>query len=472
MKPILIFCIYGSLGSLAVSAAPKAFPEAEGFGAQASGGRGGRVIYVTNLKASGPGSFQWALDRPGRRYVLFKVSGFINSVIHLNRGDVTIAGQTSPGGITVRGFKTDETPFLEEIAAPKQFAENWILRFLRARPGVGNGSDGDGLRLRYTRNAIVDHVSTGNATDEAIEISYSSNITVQNSLLAETLGEHSIYGGMLINYTNPKNGFPLNRLSIHHNVWNRIGGRFPEVSRESADAGGTTMSIEISCNLFWDPDAVIILGINTGQLEPQRPLYYKLNAVNNLYHARPSFPYSMFDDGILRDKATARENDIFIDGNSLNLYPARTGFELFYCCNDYKQGGLAPNPIRSQLLSVRNGFPKINYTATEKLTNYALKNVGCFPRDPMDMRLFKSLKDNEIASAPRNTNPNKDIWNLPAGPTPKAPKDTDLDGMPDDWEVAHGLNPTHYTPNSQSLSTAGYTNLEVYLNELANSKRP
>ena len=227
-----------------------AFPGAEGFGAGASGGRGGQVLYVTTLAASGPGSLQWAIDQPGPRTILFRVSGLIDARIHLSHGDVTIAGHTSPGGITVRGFVTDESPFQDQdVRAPGRFAENWILQHLRIRPGADGPSD-DGLRLRYTRRAIVDHVSIGNATDEAVEISYSNNITIQNSILAETVGSHAFYGGMLMNYSNPRQGFALDNLSIHHNLFTRIQGRLPEASRESAAAAGSTMNLEITSNLY------------------------------------------------------------------------------------------------------------------------------------------------------------------------------------------------------------------------------
>lgn len=102
-----------------------AFPGAEGFGAYATGGRGGSVIYVTNLNANGPGSLQWAIDQPGAKYVLFKVSGLIDTQIHLTNGNVTIAGQTSPGGITIRGLVTDESPYQDQaVQAPADFAEN------------------------------------------------------------------------------------------------------------------------------------------------------------------------------------------------------------------------------------------------------------------------------------------------------------------------------------------------------------
>ncbi|NLQ06409.1 hypothetical protein [Cylindrospermopsis raciborskii] len=98
----------------------------------------------------------------------------------MRNGDVTIAGHTSPGGITIRGFVTDETPFQDQaIRAPSDYAENWILQHVRIRPGL-NGPSDDGLRLRYTRRAMVDHVSVGNATDEAVEIARGLNPNLSN----------------------------------------------------------------------------------------------------------------------------------------------------------------------------------------------------------------------------------------------------------------------------------------------------
>lgn len=70
----------------------RAFPGALGFGAMATGGRGGRVLYVTNLRPSGPGSLAAALESEGPRTVLFKVSGLIDASVRIARGDVTIAG--------------------------------------------------------------------------------------------------------------------------------------------------------------------------------------------------------------------------------------------------------------------------------------------------------------------------------------------------------------------------------------------
>ena len=444
-----------------------AFPGAEGFGANATGGRGGSVVYVTNLNANGAGSLQWAIDQPGARYILFKVSGLIDTQIHLTNGNVTIAGQTSPGGITIRGFVTDESPYQDQaVQAPADFAENWILQHIRIRPGATGPAD-DGLRLRYTRNAIVDHVSIGNAIDEAIEISYSNNITVQNTILAETVGSHSFYGGILMNYSNPAHGFGLDNVSLHHNVFNRIEGRLPEGSRESAAAANSFMNLELSNNLYWDPRFFVALGVDTAVAGGQ-PIYWKLNAVNNLFHTANGFQYGMFDDQILN----VARNELFVSGNKMNLYPSRSDYQLFYCCNDYP-AETSPDATsrRAQARITRHPFPTITYTPTDQLRTYLLTNAGAWPRDPMDTRLMSFVASNTISGAAPNTNPAGDALR-PAftGPAPAAPTDTDSDGMPDAWEITKGTNPSVANTNARTLSAVGYTDLEVYLNELSTSR--
>src|SRR3954464_10083935 len=82
-----------------------AFPGAEGFGANTPGGRGGKVLFVTNLDDSGPGSLRAACEADGPRTVIFRVSGTIalKKPIIITRPFLTIAGQSAPGdGICLR----------------------------------------------------------------------------------------------------------------------------------------------------------------------------------------------------------------------------------------------------------------------------------------------------------------------------------------------------------------------------------
>ncbi len=461
----------------ALAQTPPAFPGAQGFGASATGGRGGSVIYVTNLNGSGPGSLQDALNQSGPRYVLFKVSGLIDADVQLITDDVTIAGQTSPGGIIVRGFHTTEEPYCDAdpvCIGTAQTADNWILRHIRTRPGIG-GFD-DGLRLLHTRRAIVDHVSIANATDEAVQVSFSNDITIQNCIIAETLGEHADRGGMLVNYSDPSVGYETTRLSIHHNVWNRIVGRMPELSRESAAAAYTVMDLELSANLLWDPGYFIDVTRETFPYGPatSSPVYYRMNWVGNYAYARPGFPFALIS---FPDPFPPNQTSTYWTDNRLNLYPDRADYQLNYCCNDYP--AVPPPPATPPFYArlTRHDFPVITYTPALGLRELALRGAGAWPRDPMDRRLMEPVRTGVFDLAPRDTNPYADAYLLDFPPTlpPPAPIDSDNDGMPDAWELAHGLNPGAQDHNGTQLSipltgVPGYTNLECYLNELADKQ--
>lgn len=451
----------------------RAFPGALGFGATATGGRGGRVLYVTNLRPSGPGSLAAALEAEGPRTVLFKVSGLIDASVRIARGDVTIAGQSSPGGIIVRGLRTDESPFCDsDCGAGVRGVDNVIVRHLRLRPGLpgDNGTiEGDGLRIRHTRRAMIDHVSVGNAVDEAVEISYANDVTVQDSLLGETLGDHAVRGGMLMNYSNPAAGYALDRIAVIRTVWARAQGRFPEMSRESRAALGATMRVELANNLLWDQRYYLETDHEAGnQGENLGPLFYELNWVGNLGVTRPDYPYGM----IFFPNPTGRSTVYFHDTH-LTRYPDRHDWQLNYCCNDFSDAPTPPRPAWAR--AVRHDFPPVEYLPATAVRRYALAHAGAFPRDPMDRRLMGYVADGVIPAAPSNANPAGDAWATDFTAAPAPPTDTDGDGMPDDWERAHGLDPAAGDPNGLSAGRrtpglAGFTDLEVYLHGLSEQR--
>ncbi len=476
-----------SASSLApAGAAPVAFPGAEGFGAGATGGRGGRVVEVTTLAAAGPGSLQAALDVEGPRTIVFRVSGVVDGVPVLQKGDVTIAGQTSPGGVTLRGLMIQGDTVCEEegCALPRASPSNFIVRHLRIRPaGIDHPvGGGDGLRLHRARRGIIDHVSIGNAADEAVQISLSSELTLQDSIIAETVGAHAELGGILVNYSDPARGFPLTRIALLRNLLVRIQGRTPELSRENfASSDGTTADLEISNNVVWDPHRPMWLAASNPQTK--RPVHWRINFVGNVYALSTTRAYGMLTvEEAKAPQTLADGSSIFLQGNRSTRFPRRSDLELVYCCNDYdvaeRDGSLPYGPGRapSFFAKARHDFPAVSYSKGGEATIASVAaSAGAFPRDAMDLRLTAPVRARRFDPAPSDQNPKGDALTLPFDPRspPPVPPDGDGDGIDDAWEKAHGLDPADAKDgNASTLSVAmlhvpGYTNLEVYLHVLA-----
>jgi hypothetical protein len=433
------------------------------------------VIYVTTTAPSGPGSLAEALAATGPRYVRFKVSGLLNASFRIAQGNVTVAGQTSPGGVTVRGIRTDESNWCDShCGAGVQGVNNVIIRHLRARPAPFSGADtlveADGVRIRSSRNVIVDHVSAENATDEAFEISYSNNVTVQDSIIAETIGGHADYGGMLVNYSNPAGGYALDALTIARTAWVRIKGRYPELAREG-DAANAVARVELANNLLWDQQFYVATANTNGvNAWVGQPVSFQMNWVGNVSYARPAYGYGM----LWLENATGLSR-VFFSDDRLNVQPSRVDWQLNYCCNDFPT---VPAPTRpAWATSARHAFPSVNYLPSASVRPYVVAHAGAFPRDPMDRRLMGYVAAGVIPSSAPETNPANDarLTDWGTGAAPAAPVDTDADGMPDDWERAHGTNPAAQDHNGTSVGPtvagmSGYNNLEVYLAELARAR--
>jgi pectate lyase len=210
-----------------------AFPGAEGYGANATGGRGGAVVHVTNLNDSGDGSLRWALSQFGARTIVFDISGSIQlkSEIVVTNGDLTIAGQTAPGdGITIEGARL------------RLKASNIIVRGMHFRPGDGAGSDPadrDAMMVGTTdfamNNIVLDHNSFTWATDENLTVSGNvHNVTISNNIIAEGLfhsinpkGAHSM--GLLITNGGGTQADLDTNITIAKNLFSANNERNPEV---------------------------------------------------------------------------------------------------------------------------------------------------------------------------------------------------------------------------------------------------
>lgn len=223
MKKILtlLFFLTGLMSLQAETRVP-AFPGAEGFGRYVTGGRGGKVLHVTSLADDGSkGTFRWACEQSGARIIVFDVYGTIHlkSALRLKNPNVTIAGQTAPGdGICIADY-----PF--EIRS-----KNTIIRYVRFRLGnvyVAN-HEGDGLGAMDTDDIMVDHCSISWSIDECCSVYGGKNITVQWSIVSQSLrdaghekGTHG-YGG---NWGGSGCTYAHNLLCHHESRTPRLGPR-------------------------------------------------------------------------------------------------------------------------------------------------------------------------------------------------------------------------------------------------------
>ena len=454
----LAFCLLtASLASAADSPASErhlAFPTAEGYGRFALGGRAGRVIKVTNLNDSGAGSFRAAVEADGPRTVVFDVSGLITleSRLIIKHRDLTIAGQTAPGdGICIRKYNMGMLG-----------ATNVIVRYLRVRPGNISGMTLDGMGMASSDQCIIDHCSISWTLDESFSSRGGQNITFQRNLISEALNEagHKKYlAGTQHGYAASIGG---DIGSFHHNLLAHCSGRNWSLAgglekKTAAYAGRLDIRNNVVYN--WKNRAT-----DGGA--------HEVNFVNNYYQPGPATKYFFALNAQYGGFPGSQQ--YYVAGNVMPGYFGVTNQEAGRTATT-ERGGKLPTEYSPWVdQPFFDSFVKTQ-TAEEAYAN-VLANVGCnFPAlDAHDQRVIAETRAGTFkfkgskTGLPGLPDSQDDVggWDDYPEVQRAANWDTDGDGMPDDWELAHGLNPKEASDGHKDLNGDGYTNLEKYLNSL------
>jgi pectate lyase len=398
-----------------------AFPGAEGYGAYAKGGRGGKALFVTNLNDSGPGSLREAIEAKGPRTVIFRVGGVIETRgLVIREPYITLAGQTAPGeGICIK--KTESNG--EALALSG--THDVILRFLRVRAGNNTGEfRGESFRVYDSDNFIIDHCSTSWGNPETLSASGSvDRYTVQWCIASEGNNQQrhafsTVLGG--------------NRSTWHHNLFAHMLSRVPRW-------GDITVQCDFRNNVIYD------WGHTCGYGDLRT-----LNYVNNYLSRGPSTtqrpPYFIIDP------KAALPASIFIDGNVMagNSNVSRENW----------RGVRAERSLQSPTAF---SAPPVQTQSAGEAFELVLQKAGAtLPRrDAVDARIVANVRNR----AGKIINSEKEVGGWPVYASGEPPVCTANDGIPDEWKKARGL-PLNDSSVANALDADGYTQLEVYLHSL------
>ena len=430
----------------------KAFPGAEGFGRMAKGGRGGRVIKVTNINDAGRGSLRAAIDASGPRTVLFEISGTIilESGLVVKNSFITIAGQTAPGqGVQLKVTPTAHFAALT-IGTDDHSTTDVIVRYLKVRPGPGRqGSvNGDGIQVLGGERIMIDHCSIAWATDEVFSTWYGpKNVTLQNSIVAEGLyesvhkkGIHSM--GNLI-------GDDSSRITLHRNLMVSNSQRNPLINAKRG-------LFEVTNNVIYNWRYFGAVFSSQGSGDDR----IEVNLINNIFKAGPETRLNRYEIQM----GKPGHSRLFLTGN---FSPRRTQSEQ----DEWIGVGLsrafetpAPKDGYQSLIAFDTPLAGEGATLPAKDVYAAVLNhVGAsFPfRDSLDQRLVNAVKQ----GTGKSVNHPDEVGGWPELRSSRPPLDSDDDGMPDDWEDSQGLDCLK-DDGSNDRDRDGFTNLEDYLNQL------
>ena len=459
-----------------------AFPGAEGGGMYSFGGRGGRVIVVTNLNDDGPGSFRAACEAAGPRIVIFNVAGIIRLTdrIRVRAPYITIAGNTAPGdGVCIAG----NTVELE--------THDIVIRHMRFRRGAMDAADrNDAFGGNPVGNLMIDHVSASWGLDENMSMYRhmyrppgggpelklpTVNVTIQHSIFSEALNTYHHAFGSTIGGLNS---------TFHRNLWANNTGRNPSV--------GMYGDFTFVNNVLFNYRHRTIDGGD------QRSFF---NIINNYLKPGPGTPDSPVRFRLLKPESERSKTVIdnfgraHVSGNVVEGNPSVS--------RDNWDGGVQPE-VRTLnradvLAKIKAETPfahaPLTITTAEAAFSYVLAHAGAtLPvRDAVDQRVTAMVRDGKVGKAEATPEDSarasaagyaeKWVKELEVGVrvgfitnpaqvggypnyTGKPYADTDGDGLPDSWETAHGLNPNDVSDAVGDLNGDGYTNIEDFINGL------
>lgn len=420
-----------------------AFPGAQGFGARATGGRGGTIVKVTTLDADGPGSLQAALDMNEARIIVFDVSGVIErDIFEILYGDVTIAGQTAPGGgITLKG---------RLYAAYDYGVQNIIVRHVRVRPEYqgGDGSQFDGIQFSRNSLFILDHISVAFGVDENVDLYQTTDATIQWSTIESSATSGHPEGVHNYGLINGPDG---ERVSVHHNLFAHHQNRCPAIANGPSEVRNNVMYNVRHGFVHHNPasGAFNIVGN-----------YFKDGADDDL------IPF-YFDD----ENSTPSASLLYYLADNYIDYPGNdcTGSvddPWVECSWDLYLDSSHKSDTEFDFTTESTYFVPITTTSSTEAYDSVLDAAGAFPRDVVTSA---SVQDTQNETGNWGAVIPADLMQGLSPTTP--PTDADSDGMADDWETANGLDPTDGNDHS-TITATGYTAIEDYINELADLLLP
>ena len=446
-----------------------AFPGAEGGGMYATGGRGGDVYVVTNLNDDGEGSLRYGINSApaAGRTIVFDVGGTINlksTLTFKQKQNITIAGQTAPGdGITIAGYDTNLSD-----------SRNIIIRFVRFRVGSDNlfvkGADSmDALWGRDNDTFMIDHCTFSWNTDETLSTYRGRNGTVQWCIISESLtvsghskGRHG-YGGI---FGGDNTVFQYNLITNHTSRNPRIGGGSmtdPIADAKDPSKTPSTATLQLSNNVLY----------NHGFYPCYGGGYAYTNYINNIVKPGKGTRESLRNT-LIHVGEKGKFGGFYVDGNILVGNDAVTANNAAGIRED------APNYISNTAYTTSDttkfdfdAFASIHPVSAQACYDLVLNSAGAtFPyRDAIDARVVEQVKNDTGFYINRP----EEVGGYPARTVTAADEnrvDTDHDGIPDAWEIAHSLNPGDASDSVKPFTgdttspNYGYSALEVYCNDL------